>query len=169
MFHVFPVPRSTKLSFVALDPIERSEQWHATAERPIIWDVPTPAPWSLLQVLAAGLGGFFIVLGAVALAETGLQAWTGAEATVWGFRHSSLLAVIEILVGLFLLNATPSVLAARSTLVWLGAMLAILGAIVLVEPQALRDVLGANRQIGVLYAATGAGAVFLGAMVPMQR
>jgi hypothetical protein len=169
MFHVFPVPRSTEPGSVAIDSRERSERMHATAAERPIWDIPTPAPWSLLQVLAVGLGGFFIVLGAVALADTGLEAWTGVEATVWGFRHNSLLAVIEILVGLFILSASPSASAARSALVGFGTLLVVVGAVMLLEPAVLRDVLGANRQVGALYTATGAGAVVLGALVPMRQ
>ncbi|MBI5156963.1 MAG: DUF4383 domain-containing protein [Acidimicrobiia bacterium] len=141
-----------------------------TAERRIIWDVPSPVPpLSLLQVLAVALGGFFIVFGSVALARTGVQAWTGVEATVWGFRHNSLLAVIEILVGLFILSASPSAPAARSALVGFGTLLAVCGAFMVLEPDVLRDVLGINRQVGVLYAATGAGAVALGALVPIRQ
>ncbi len=168
MFHVFPVPRPTEPSPVALDPFERSEGLHATAERPIP-ERPIPPPSNVLQVLALVFGGFFVVLGAVALAQTGLQAWTGAEATVWGFRHNSLLAVIEILVGLFIVSASPSPSSARSALVGFGTLVVVVGAVLLLEPDVLRDVLGTNRQVGVLYTATGAGAVLLGALVPIER
>lgn len=170
MFHVFPVPRPVDNPRVAtLEPHEAAEQAQSrTAERPRV-ERAAQAPWSLLQLIAAGLGGFLIVAGAIALVTTGVSSWTEPTTTVWGFRHTPLMAVAEIVLGLCLLAATPSAFAARGALFGFGSLMAVFGAIVLLEPGVFDDLLGVNRQIGVLYAAGGAGAVLLGAVIPIKR
>lgn len=168
-FHVLPIPRPVDNPRVAtLDPHEMPELTNSTTAPPRAGRA-TWAPWSPLQLIVAGLGGFLIVLGTLALASTGVPSWTEPTTTVWGFRHSPLMAVIEIVLGLCLLGATPSAFAARGALFGFGSLMAVFGAIVLLEPGVFSGLLGVNRQVGVLYAAGGTGAMLLGGLVPIMR
>jgi hypothetical protein len=119
--------------------------------------------------VAALLGGFLVVLGVIALARSGLDSWTAPTELVWGFGHTPLMAVIEILLGLGMLAAVSNPFTAKTTLAGLGALMAVFGAIVLLEPAVFDDLLGANRRMGLLYAGSGAGGVLLSTLIPVVR
>jgi hypothetical protein len=122
-----------------------------------------------LQLVAAVLGGFLIVLGVLAINAAGFESWTDPNVVVWGFRHTPMMAAIEIVLGLAILSATTSPFAARTTLIGLGALMAVFGAVVILEPSVFADWLGVNRQMGVFYVAAGCGGISLSSLVPIVR
>ncbi len=67
----------------------------------------TWGPWSPAQIVAVVLGGFFVILGTVALARVGMSSLTSPTETVWGLAHTPLMALIEIALGLFILASAP--------------------------------------------------------------
>lgn len=168
MFLMFPVPRAVeprepRSAATTTEEVEMTDTARAQRAR------ATWAPWSPLQLIVAGLGGFLVVLGVLAISSAGFNSWTEPDVAVWGFRHTPLMAGIEIVLGLALLSATTSPFAARTTLMGFGALMAVFGAIVLVEPKVFGDLLGANRQMGVLYTAAGCGGIALSSLVPIVR
>ena len=170
MFTVFPIPRPVESTLVAPDLRARAERLHSIDDFILESRTMSSVPWRPIQSIVVALGGFFLVLGVAALFTTGIvTGWSHPEATVWGFRHTPLLAGIEILLGLSLVGAARSARAARFAAFGFGIVMAIFGAIVLLEPGVFREVLGANRPIGVLYTATGAGAVLLGGLLAILR
>ena len=69
------------------------------------WD-RVESRWNLGSVLVLLAGAALVVLGAVALARTGIdQTWFGPTKEVAGIRHTPLLAAIEAGVGLLLVIA----------------------------------------------------------------
>ena len=160
MFNVVPLTRpaeSQLIQKVQITPVEDFALGTAIKSK--------ESTWSMLQVIAAALGGFLIVLGGIVIAATGVTEWTDSTATVWGFTQTPLLAAAGIVLGLFLLASSASVKATRAALIGFGALMAAFGAIVLLQPGMFDDIFGANREVGVLYAASGASSVFLGSLV----
>ena len=125
-------------------------------------------PWSPAQLLVAAVGVFLAVIGGIALAQLGgFGEWTRPETTVLGFGHTPLFAVIEIVVGLFIMADAVSPWGARSTLVGFGVLFLTFGLIVWLEPGALDQWLGVTRESGMLYTAMGAGGILLGTVSPV--
>ena len=170
MFNVVPLTRpaesqlTQKVHTTPVDEVVVVEGTRGTSE-PILRTAVVKPAWSVLQPIAAILGGFLVVLGAAVIVDTGISDWTGSTATIWGFTHTPLLAAAEIGLGLFLLASSASAKATRAALIGFGALMAAFGAIVLLEPGMFEDTLAANRQVGVLHAAAGAGSVILGSLV----
>lgn len=133
-----------------------------TPVRRVIW-----APWSPAQLFVGAIGAFFIVLGVLALSETGVSAWTSPRTTVWGFGHTPLMAVIEIALGFSVILAAPYPFSARGTLLGFGVLMAVFGIITIIDPSAFRDALGVNTQMGWLYLGTGLGSAVMGSIVPV--
>ncbi len=167
MLTVLPILRPTEPRVDTYQVVVETDATH-TGSRPI-QERRRLATWSPLQLVVAALGGFLIVLGAMVLVDTGVASWTESTATVWGFSHTPLMAVIDIVLGLLLLASSGGPSAARAALFGFGSLMAIFGAIVLLEPGVFGDVLGVNRQVGVFYASAGAGSVFLGGLIPAMR
>ena len=127
----------------------------------------TWGPWSPAQFLVAALGGFLIILGTLVLAKTGLANLTLSRATVWGMEHTPLMALIEVLLGLFVLTNAPYPYSARNTLFGIGALMAVFGLITLIEPGLFSDTLGVNRPLGLFYAVGGTASTVLGSLSPV--
>ena len=160
MFNVVPLTRPAESQLVQkvhITPVDEFALGTAIKSK--------ESTWSVLQLIAAALGGFMVVLGAAVIVAAGITEWTDSTATVWGFTHTPLLAAAEVALGLILLASSASVKATRAALIGFGALMAAFGAIVLLEPGFFADTLAPNRQVGVLYAASGAGSVVLGSLV----
>jgi hypothetical protein len=139
-----------------------SVQTASTKSRRATW-----GPWSPAQIVAVVLGGFLVILGTMALARVGMSSLTSPTDTVWGLAHTPLMALIEIALGLFILTSAPYPFTARTTLCGIGALMAVFGIVMLIEPAVFSDTLGINRQMGLLYTATGAGSTVLGWVSPV--
>ena len=124
------------------------------------------APFSWVQILGLVLGAVFIVLGAVALARTGLPGsdWTQPHIGVAGLDHTPLLAILEIVFGLLLIVAGAT--RSRSGLIFLGGVALIFGIITLIEPTPFHDVLGIHVPHSWLFITTGALSLIAAILAP---
>ena len=134
----------------------------ATVIRRATW-----APWSPAQFVIAILGGFFIVLGVLVLADSGVDDWVSPQVTIWGLAHTPLMAVIEIGVGLLALMAARYPYSSRTTLFGFGTLMAVVGVLTLIEPELFGAYLGANRQMGVFYTVAGVASAAIGSIAPV--
>jgi len=105
------------------------------------------------QMVAGIIGLALVILGGVALARVGFDSLTGDTTTVLGFSHTALMAIIDIVAGLFFLGAAASS-GGRSSLIGLSLVAIAFGAIVAIEPSAF-DSLGAGSELGLLYLVLG--------------
>jgi len=126
---------------------------------------PTAA---VAMVVALAAGVFYIVLGAIGLARTGIDDLT-AEATVAGIPHTALLALIELALGALLLVAGAERGAYRPFMTFLGALLLAFGVVVLVEPSILDEWLAMETINGVIYGASGIVIIAAGLTAPIVR
>lgn len=106
------------------------------------------------QIVAGIIGLVLVILGGVVLARTGFDSLTGDPTTVLGLGHTTLMGVIDVLVGLFYLGAAASS-GGRSTLIGLSLAALAFGAIVAIEPDAFDSALGASSELGILYIVIG--------------
>ena len=134
------------------------------AVRRITW-----GPWGVARWFVGILGTVFIALGVLALADTGVGTWVSPDTEVLGFGHTPLMAVFEITLGLTIVLAAPYPFSARGSLLGLGILMTVFGIVTIVDPGALADTLGVNRQMGVLYLSAGLGSAVTGSLVPVFR
>jgi hypothetical protein len=81
------------------------------------------APWSPAQLVALAIGIFFIVLGGVAMARTGVHSDAMTRVTqVGGWHHTTWLGVIELAFGLLMLSAGAIPGAGRGMMSFLGVV-----------------------------------------------
>ena len=98
------------------------------------------SPW-----VAAFIGLFLVVMGAVALLRVGLDNLVGDTATVVTFEHTALMGIIDVIIGLFFLGAAGSALANRSGLITPGMLCIAFGLIVRIEPEAMARATAGTR------------------------
>jgi hypothetical protein len=122
------------------------------SERRVIW-----APWSPAQLVALVIGVFYLILGAVTLAKTGLNGdgFTTTHVSALGFGHTPLLGVIDLAFGLLLVMAGAVPGAGRGTMAFIGTLALGFGVVVLAASGSLYDSLGVNDANGWLYIITG--------------
>lgn len=112
--------------------------------------------WSPAQWIAAAIGLFLVVLGAVALLRVGLDTLTGQTATVWMFEHTALMGIIDVVMGLLFLTVAGSSLNSRGGMITLGMLSLAFGLITAIEPGAMAELIGGDERLGWLYAIIGA-------------
>ncbi len=149
---------------MSTDTDDRMTTGHTTATRPpSMWRA-----WSPAQLIAAVVGVFYLVVGIVALARTGLsESLTEPEAQVLGFTHTPLLAIIVLVFGLLMLTAAAGPWDALGTLVGMGLVALVFGIIFLIETAGFRGALGVEERHGWLYLVTGIVAVLAGSVAPI--
>jgi hypothetical protein len=115
------------------------------------------APWSPAQMVAIVIGTIFLLLGAVALARTGIdfENVSAQHVDVAGFHHTALLGLVELVVGLFLIGAGAMPGAGRASMTFFGVLLLGFGVVVLAQPSAFHRTLGTHGGHGALYVLTG--------------
>ncbi len=124
--------------------------------------------WSPAQLIAAAVGVFYIVVGAVAMARTGFEGGlTEPEAEVVGFNHTPLLAIIVLVFGVLMLTTAAGPWEAMGSLTGLGVFALVFGIIFLIEADAFHDALAVETAHGWLYLVTGAVSIFAGAVAPI--
>jgi hypothetical protein len=130
------------------------------------WD-RVESRWSLGSALVLLAGAALAVLGAVALARTGIdQTWFGPTADVAGIRHTPLLAGIEAGVGLLLV--VGGLAGAPGLAAFVCISVAMAAGVAAVEPGLVAEQLAAERWWLVAVAVAGAGLAVL-SMVPWPR
>jgi len=129
--------------------------------------LPTPGPdrnainrrvgQGIGQLMLLGIGVMLLVFGGLTLSQTGFEFGAEAnQASVAGFHHTALMAIIDLGLGLTLVAA-----GARSRLDWgsvrlLGGIGLAFGVVLLAEPAALHSWLGTHAASGWLFVIIGA-------------
>jgi len=134
------------------------------AERSVLW-----APWSPAQLVALVIGIIYLVLGVAVLAKAGLSAdtFTSAHVSVFGFGHTPLMGLIELVYGLLLIMAGAVPGAGRGLMAFLGALALGFGVVVLVQQASLYGSLGVLDANGWLYVITGVITLIAGVAAPI--
>jgi hypothetical protein len=118
--------------------------------------------WSPAQLVAGAIGLFLIVVGAVALLRSGFETLTSPTATVLGYQHTPLMAIISIVLGAMFLGAAASTLGVRGTLTFLGLLSLGFGLVMAIEPDRMSQWLAGGSPLGVLYVVIGAASLVAG-------
>jgi hypothetical protein len=121
-------------------------QRHRTIDRRVI----SPA-----QIVAGLIGLILVIIGGVVLARVGLDNLTGDTTAVFGFDHTALMGLIDVIAGLFFLGAAASS-GVRGTMIGLSMAAIAFGAIMAIEPNAFDSSLGGASGLGVFYLIIGA-------------
>lgn len=127
------------------------------------------APWSPAQIVALAIGTMLTLLGAVALARTGINFndVTAQHMDVAGFHHTALLGLIEFAVGLFLIGVGAVPGAARASMTFFGILLLGFGILVAASPVSFHAGLGTHSGHGFLYMISGAVLLFTAMVAPV--
>jgi hypothetical protein len=141
------------------EPLEeppRLERWDRVESR-----------WNLGSALVLLAGAALAVLGAVALARTGIdETWFGPTEEVAGIHHTPLLAAIEAGVGLLLVVA--GLAGAPGLAAFVSVSAAMTAGVAALEPERVADQRATERWWLVALAVAGAGLAVL-SMVPWPR
>jgi hypothetical protein len=130
------------------------------------WD-RVESRWNLGSVVVLLAGAGLVVLGAVALARTGVnESWFRPVQEVAGIRHTPLLAAIEAGVGLLLV--VGGLAGAPGLAAFVCISVAMAAGVAAVEPGLVAEQLAAERWWLVAVAVAGAGLAVL-SMVPWPR
>lgn len=123
--------------------------------------------WSPAQILAGAVGLFLIVMGGVAMARAGIGSGLTTETvTVFGFGHTALWGLVEVVIGLLFAGAAVGPSNAKRSLGSLGALALAFGLIVLIEPAPFSDSLGISSATGALFTGIGAASLVMGWWAP---
>ena len=123
--------------------------------------------WSPSQFVAGIIGLILVVMGGVALARllpTG--SLTAESVTSLGVRHTPLMAIIAIGLGLLFMAQVANPFGAQGGLIALGVVSLAFGLIVVVEPGAFDDALALGETGGWFYVIIGMVAVVGGLVSP---
>lgn len=127
-------------------------------------------PFGIAQAVCVALGVFFVVIGAVGLARTGLDEITAPVTEVAGLEMTPLLATIHLALGIIALFGAASRGAGRAISMFIGPTMIALGVIALIEQV---DSLGWDQTNGIVYLIVGvialAAAIATPAAVIAQR
>jgi multisubunit Na+/H+ antiporter MnhB subunit len=129
-----------------------------------------PRIWSPAQAVALAIGVGSIVLGAVALTETGFSTSHLYEPfeRVWTFGHTPLLAITELGFGVVMLLAALRPAAGRALMSLLSAGALGAGIIILADvwPRRLHDWFGVEHRNGWLYVIVGGAGLAFAIFMP---
>jgi vacuolar-type H+-ATPase subunit I/STV1 len=127
--------------------------------------------WSPAQIVALGVGVFFVILGIVALTKTGLSTshLYRPRETVWTFPHTPLLALSEIGFGALMLVAGIVPGASRVLMGLLGVIALVFGLVILIgtTPAEIVTRFAVNDRNGWLYTLIGAGSILVAMLMPV--
>jgi hypothetical protein len=151
-----PPPRDPLIRVATREPADRSR----TSPR---------MRFDLLQVTAWTAGLVLIVCGLVGLARGGFEELTLFEPVIQvaGLPATPLLSLLLLLLGIILLAAATGEVDERSLRIG-GAMIAVVGAVWLVEPGAFTPYLGVERANGTAAAILGAVLVATSFVPPLS-
>jgi hypothetical protein len=116
------------------------------------------APWSPAQAICAIAGLVLTVIGGVALARTGwhVSDVPATRTQVAGLHFTSMSALIQLAVGVFVLLSCVQPMAAKSAMVLTGLALLAFGLVVAISPVQFYNLWGYVRSTGTFYAVVGA-------------
>ena len=124
------------------------------------------AAWSPAQLIALAVGLGLVVIGGTALARAGLNfnVIPATHAQVDGLRHTSLSALVELVIGVILVGVGAIPGGARSLMTLLGVLLLGAGLVIAIQPDSFRRWFGYDASSGVFTAVLG-GVLLVAAMV----
>ena len=126
-------------------------------------------PWSPAQLIALAIGIFFTVVGAVALAQTGINGHqmsvAHTDTPLW--THTAWLAIGELLFGLLMIGAGVVPGAGRGMMTFLGMIAVGTGIAILVSGTSLQKYLGAGDGVGWFYIIVGAVSMIAASVSPV--
>jgi hypothetical protein len=122
------------------------------AHRRVDW-----APWSPAQFIALALGALYIIMGALALGQTGISAagFINTHVVSLGLHHTGLLGAIELIYGLLMVLAGVVPGASRGLMSFLGVLALGFGIVFLIQPVSFHGALGVHEANGWFYLITG--------------
>jgi hypothetical protein len=120
-------------------------------------------PFGIVQGVSLCLGIFFVVIGAVGLARSGMHSLVRPAEFIGPFRATPLLSLLHLIAGLFALGSAAGRAAARGTMMGLGPLLLAFGIIAVIQP--IRS-LGYEPANGVVYIVAGAIALAAAIVTP---
>ena len=117
------------------------------------WDDRMPGNMDVAGVVGSVLGVIVLVIGVVTIARTGIPAGdlTGTATAVGPFARTTLMGIIEVILGLLLIGAGSTGNGLRG----LGLVFSVFGLVWLIEPGAFQGALGITRATGWLYLLVG--------------
>lgn len=117
------------------------------------WDDRMPGNMDVAAVVGSVLGVVVLVIGVVTVARTGIPAadLTGASTAVGPFSRTTLMGIIEVILGLLLIGAGSTGNGLRG----LGLVFFVFGLVWLIEPGAFQGALGITHATGWLYLLIG--------------
>lgn len=123
------------------------------------------APYAIAALIE---GLVFVVVGAIVLLRADLtDGWTADEVTVAGLRHTPLLGVVWLALGLLLLIAGAA--RSRSFTMAMGVLMVAGGIVLIAEHDSLRDELAAEAGHGWILLIAGALLFLLAVAAPTVR
>lgn len=128
--------------------------------------------WSAAQGAVVGAGIFLLIIGGVALARlatAGIDTVIDPEVTVGIWQRTTLMAVIELVLGVTLIVSGAQNVLAEGAYRALGAITLAFGVVLFVQPATFDGILGASRNTGWLYAILGGGLLGIGFGPPLSR
>lgn len=133
---------------------------HATVRSTSMWE-----QFSVVQAICLAIGVFFLVIGAVGLARTGIDSMTTPTVLVAGLGMTPLLAFIHLGMGVVACVGAVSRFASRSVNLFLGALLLAGGIIALIQPMAI---FGWSESNGFAYLIVGVVAILSTLASPVE-
>lgn len=117
------------------------------------WDDRMPGNMDVAAVVGSLLGVLVLVIGVVTVARTGIPAGdlTAASTSVGPFSRTTLMGIIEVILGLLLIGAGSTGNGLRG----LGLVFAVFGLVWIIEPGAFQGALGITAATGWLYLVVG--------------
>lgn len=117
------------------------------------WDDRMPGNLDVAGAIGSILGVIILVIGVVTVARTGIPAndLTAASTAVGPFSRTTLMGIIEVVLGLLLIGAGSTGNGLRG----LGLVFSVFGLVWLIEPGAFQGALGITHATGWLYLLVG--------------
>jgi hypothetical protein len=129
--------------------------------------IESPA-WSPAQLVAIVIGAFFVIVGAVTLARTGIGgSMLAPHVSTMGLHHTPLLGAFELGFGLLMVMAGAIPGAGRGTMTLLGGIALGAGIVILIQPASFHRALGVHAANGWLYVFTGIAAMVAAMAAPV--
>lgn len=124
------------------------------------WDDRMPGNMDVAAVVGSLLGVVILVIGVVTVARTGIpsQDLTAASTAVGPFSRTTLMGIIEVILGLLLIAAGSTGNGLRG----LGLVFSVFGLVWIIEPGAFQGALGITRATGWLYLLVGLACIAAG-------
>lgn len=117
------------------------------------WNDRMPGNLDVAAVVGSVLGVVLLVIGVVTVARTGIPSsdLTAASTAVGPFSRTTLMGIVEVILGLLLIGAGSTGNGLRG----LGLVFSVFGLVWLIEPGAFQPALGITHATGWLYLVVG--------------